>query len=326
LYICKTYKKENRYIKNMPFFHLHKNIKIFFLGVFGAFFIVGLFFFFFFSSLKEENSSLPLKEEEQEEEGEVQEDLLFVSEKIGESHEGRDIVSYRIGEGETHLFFIGGIHGGYEWNSVLLAYTAFDFFSSPLGKSFIPKNVMIHIIPVLNPDGLFLITQKEGRFSFDDVSKEREETIEGRFNSRGVDLNRNFACKWQKEAVWKGQAVSAGSAPFSEKEAVAFKEYVERFSPELVVFWHSKAGAVFASECLYGVLPKTREYMNVYAKSAGYTPIEEFSAYSVTGDSEGWLASLSIPALTVELETHTEIEWERNKKAILSLLSLFQIP
>ena len=36
---------------------------------------------------------------------------------IGHSVEGRDIVSYTFGTGDTHLLFVGGIHGGYEANS-----------------------------------------------------------------------------------------------------------------------------------------------------------------------------------------------------------------
>ncbi|MFN2135269.1 MAG: LysM peptidoglycan-binding domain-containing protein, partial [Candidatus Promineifilaceae bacterium] len=35
---------------------------------------------------------------------------------------GIPIVSYQLGDGETPLILIGGIHGGYEWNTILLAY------------------------------------------------------------------------------------------------------------------------------------------------------------------------------------------------------------
>src|SRR5690606_32942103 len=45
---------------------------------------------------------------------------------IGTSVLGRSLEVYTFGQGETHLLFVGGIHGGYEWNSVLLAYDMID--------------------------------------------------------------------------------------------------------------------------------------------------------------------------------------------------------
>src|SRR3989344_7065278 len=52
-------------------------------------------------------------------------------EVIGISVEGREIESYSYlpygGTGEKHLVFVGGIHGGYEWNSVLLSYEFMDY-------------------------------------------------------------------------------------------------------------------------------------------------------------------------------------------------------
>ncbi|MDO8523480.1 MAG: hypothetical protein Q7S12_04365, partial [bacterium] len=58
---------------------------------------------------------------------------------LGKSVEGRDITAYHFGEGTTELLFIGGIHGGYEWNTVLLAYEAMDYLKA--NPAFIPKNI-----------------------------------------------------------------------------------------------------------------------------------------------------------------------------------------
>jgi hypothetical protein len=52
--------------------------------------------------------------------------------------------------------------------------------------------------------------------------------------------------------------------------------------------------------------------MTAYAKAGGYGAVPSFDAYPITGDAEGWLASIGIPAITVELETRTSIEWTRN--------------
>ena len=45
---------------------------------------------------------------------------------IGTSVDGRAIESYTFGTGSTTLLFVGGVHGGYEWNSVLVAYEMID--------------------------------------------------------------------------------------------------------------------------------------------------------------------------------------------------------
>lgn len=240
---------------------------------------------------------------------------------IGNSVEGRTIEAYTFGSGDHHLLFVGGIHGGYEWNSVLLAYEFIDYFTT--NSSVIPENVKVTVIPVLNPDGLVKIIGKEGRFVFAEAPKDRSVTVPGRFNANRVDLNRNFDCKWQPESTWRGEVVSAGTVPFSEPEAATLRDFVLESQPEAVVFWHSKANTVYASECEEGVLPLTRTIMNTYAGPANYNTVEVFDAYPITGDAEGWLASINIPAITVELETHDSIEWERNLAGTQALINLF---
>lgn len=236
---------------------------------------------------------------------------------IGTSVLGRSLEVYTFGRGETHLLFVGGIHGGYEWNSVLLAYDMIDHLTE--SPDTIPETLTVSIIPSLNPDGVFKVIGKEGRFSLADVPADTGDPGNGRFNANGVDLNRNFDCKWQPESSWRGNTVSAGTAPFSEPEALALKDFVIAQEPDAVVFWHSQANAVYASECEAGVLPKTLDVMNIYGDAAGYNTVASFDAYPVTGDAEGWLASLGIPAVTVELATHETIEWQKNLSGTMAL-------
>ncbi|KXK00403.1 MAG: Gamma-D-glutamyl-L-diamino acid endopeptidase 1 [Parcubacteria bacterium OLB19] len=240
---------------------------------------------------------------------------------IGTSVEKRPIENYTYGQGGTTLLFVGGVHGGYEWNSVLLAYAFIDEIES--GNLKIPEGIKVEIIPALNPDGVFRVTGKEGRFTPADVRTDTKNG-EGRFNANGVDLNRNFACKWQPNSTWRNQKVSAGASAFSEPEAQALKKLVENKNPTAVIFWHSQANAVYASECEKGILPETLKLMDTYAKASGYKAISAFDAYPVTGDAEGWLASINIPAITVEMSTHENIEWVKNKAGVEAILELYQ--
>ncbi|MEX2515088.1 MAG: M14 family metallopeptidase [Candidatus Paceibacterota bacterium] len=238
-------------------------------------------------------------------------------EVVGTSVEGRQIQAFTYGSGPTHLLFVGGIHGGYEWNSVLLAYNMMDYLQANPDE--IPANITVTIIPSANPDGLYDVIGKEGRFMAVEVPADLVYDGTGRFNANGVDLNRNFDCNWAPESSWRGQMVSAGSGVFSEPEARAIRDFVQEQTITAAVFWHSQANTVYGSECNSGVLPATMEVMNTYARAAGYNAVASFDAYPITGDVEGWLASIGIPAVTVELETRNSIEWSRNLAGVKAL-------
>ncbi|PIR82981.1 hypothetical protein COU19_02865 [Candidatus Kaiserbacteria bacterium CG10_big_fil_rev_8_21_14_0_10_56_12] len=240
-------------------------------------------------------------------------------EVIGTSVEGRAITAYTYGSGAMKILFVGGMHGGYEWNSVMLAYQFMDYLKAH--PTLVASQLSIAVIPALNPDGLYKVVGTTGRFSAADASTDAAVLASGRFNAHGVDLNRNFACHWQAKSMWKGREVSEGTAAFSEPESQALRAYVLAERPVVVVFWHSQANAVYASECDEGILPLTTTSMNAYAKAAGYPAVASFDAYPITGDSEGWLASIGIPAITVELQTHTTIEWDKNLAGIKALLA-----
>lgn len=241
---------------------------------------------------------------------------------VGNSVEGRKIESYTFGSGKKNLLLVGGIHGGYEWNSVLLSYKFIDYFTE--NPELIPENLTVTIIPSANPDGLFSVIKKEGRFEIADTINENTAVGLGRFNANGVDLNRNFDCKWKPESTWRGNTVPAGTSAFSEPEALAIKNAVGITNPEAVIFFHSQANAVYASECHNGILPVTRDVMNVYATASGYKAIDVFDSYEISGDAEGWLASIGIPAVTVELKTHETVDWVENLAGVNALFKYFQ--
>lgn len=239
---------------------------------------------------------------------------------IGKSAEGRDIMAYTYGEGDKEIVFVGGVHGGYSWNTILAAREIKEYFEDNQGK--IPANLKVTVIPLLNPDGLNKVVGTIGEFKASDVPQS-EETVAGRFNANNVDLNRNFDCNWQETSTWRNRKVNAGSKEFSEPETQAFRDYVNQAKPAAVVFYFSAAGGVFSSSCQSGILPETKELTSLYAKAAGYPAYGEFDFYDISGDAVNWLAKEKIPGISVLLSNHQDTEWSKNRKGIEALLNYY---
>jgi hypothetical protein len=240
---------------------------------------------------------------------------------IGKSVEGRDIVAYHYGKGDTDLWFVGGLHGGYEWNTALVAYELMDYLQA--NPNVIPVNVRVTVIPVVNPDGLNKVVGTTGRFTKADVSTTQSVVISGRFNAHNVDLNRNFDCDWQTSGKWQSRTVSGGTAAFSEPESKAIMTYVEAARPDAVVVWYSAAGGVYASSCHNGVLPETLTLTNTFAKASGYPAHQNFDFYEITGDMVNWLAKNNIPAISVLLTNHESTEWQKNQAGVQALFKYY---
>lgn len=237
---------------------------------------------------------------------------------IGQSVEERDIVAYHYGAGSSEILFVGGIHGGYSWNTALVAYQLSDYLRE--NQAIIPENLKVTVVPVLNPDGLSDIVDPTATFSPSSITATDAQKVSARFNANNVDLNRNFECDWQTNATWRSRSVSGGSSAFSEPESLAIKNYIDTNKPIAAVVWYSSAGGVFASNCHAGVSKATLTLTNVYAKASGYRAYETFDFYEVTGDMVNWLAKNDVPAISVLLTNHTDTEWTKNLKGIEAVL------
>jgi predicted deacylase len=224
---------------------------------------------------------------------------------------------YQLGDGPIRLAFIGGIHGGYEWNTILLAYEVIDYFT--LYPEQLPADVSLYIIPVANPDGQAQTVGHTGRFTPEEVG---ENIVSGRLNGNGVDLNRNWDCEWQPMGYWRDQELSAGTAPFSEVETKVLQTFLTDPAMDAVIFWHSAFPGVFFGEC-ETQLRESENLADIYAEAAEYPLYEEFTAYDVTGASTDWLALQGIPAIAVELTNHRDTDWQQNLAGILAVISVY---
>ncbi len=244
--------------------------------------------------------------------------------EIGKSFQGRPIKVHKFGNGPNRIIFVGGIHGGYEWNTILLVYKMIEYFQEY--PEAVPETITLFIVPSANPDGQVAVTGKEGEFTRDDVFSD---TIPGRLNGNHVDLNRNWDCQWAPTAIWRQEEVSGGSGPFSEPETQALRSFIEKQQPQAVIFWHSKANGVFAADCPDDPRPtethlRSFELAQLYGSAAGYPVYEYFTSYPVTGDAGDWLTKVGITSITVELKTHEGLDWPQNLDGILAVLDYYK--
>jgi Zinc carboxypeptidase len=217
---------------------------------------------------------------------------------VGYSVEGRAIIAHQLGNGERVLLLVGGIHGGWEGNTVTLINELIIHFEE--NPADILPGLSLVLIPVANPDGLI---------------RGREE--DGRFNANGVDLNRNWGCEWSEDARWRDQAVNPGEQPFSEPETQAIAALVRDLRPAVALFYHSAAGGVFAGGCEgdHGSMLMSQ----ILGQAAGYTYGQAFTAYPVTGTAASWVDGQGIPSADVELQTWTDSEFDRNLRGIMAV-------
>lgn len=227
---------------------------------------------------------------------------------IGPSTTERDILAYRYGDGDRVILLVGGVHGGWEANTVTLMDELRAHFAA--NPADIAPGFRIVIVPALNPDGLAVGGSEAGRF-----------------NGAGVDLNRNWACGWEPEAVWRQGPVDPGARPFSEIETRALAAFIQQVEPEAVLFYHSAASGVFAGDCPRRAGPsRSRELAAVYGDAAGYPHGAPFSAYPVSGTAPSWVDGLGIPSVDVELSSPTDPQTARNLRAVLAVQCWLQGP
>jgi serine/threonine protein kinase len=225
---------------------------------------------------------------------------------IGQSVQGAQLEAVRLGDGEQSIVMIGGLHAGAVPGSVSLAEQAIRYFQDNL--RLIPDNATLYIIPSVNIDSPYSPGE-----------------LEGRLNANGVDLNRNWDCRWAKDASWRGNVVpdSGGSAPFSEPETRALRDFIVDVDAKAVVFWEARAtnGLTSPGSCSDAPVVSNR-LAQVYGVAANYevADFENLTNQEINGDGTNWLDAQNIPAISVLLPDYTDMDWNSNLAGISAVL------
>jgi hypothetical protein len=228
---------------------------------------------------------------------------------IGQSVNGTPIEAVRFGTGETVLIFVGGLHAGFAPGSVNLAEQVVDYFSENMDS--VPPNISLVVIPNVNPD-----------------SPRAPGKLPGRLNGNGVDLNRNWDCRWVPNPPWGTDSPEGlgGTEPFSEPEVRSLANYIMAQETSAVIFWQARSalGLVSPGECAEGSTV-SQTLANVYGNAIDYhvEDFEDLVNTVVQGDATNWLDKQGIPAISVLLTDYTISDFDENLIAIEAVIDYY---
>lgn len=236
---------------------------------------------------------------------------------LGKSLEGRDIWLLRIGlqnaalDSKPAVTFLGGHHAREHLSvdtPLRLAERILTEYQQ--GNQRVRQLVDtrdIHFIPAVNPDGLeFDIST--GNYKM--WRKNRRQNANGTY---GVDLNRNYGHKWGGDGSSGNPSsdIYRGTAPFSEPETQAIKNYFETYKNVTINLSFHTYSKLILYPWGHTNTPITDDRdRKVHIKMAkkmaewnDYEPMVSSELYTTTGDTTDWAyGAMGLISFTFELD------------------------
>ena len=285
--------------------------------------------------------------------------------KLGTTADGRDIIDVAVGSktASKDVIIQYSMHAREYINTLLGMKQLEELLKGMQGGaeyngipySTILQDVRLHIIPLMNPDGVTI-----SQLGFDGINSETIRadlnkiwatdneagrgdvnlaayTSTWKANALGVDLNRNYDTLWEDAGV--GGTTEPSSArypgPFahSENETVALLALEEAVNCSAQIAYHSEGDLIFWNYGVEGDLyAKDEQLAQVVAATTGY-PLESTvtSNQSTSGCSDYFIRELGVPSITIETGTgdcpigidQCDGIWRRNAQVLPAVAELF---
>ncbi len=247
----------------------------------------------------------------------------------GTSADGRNLYALTMGgENPTqHILVHAGIHAREYINPLLVMeqlekclafYDRGQFFGTSYRDLF--SNVAVHIVPMVNPDGIAisqfgeaalrspdLVQMVRACYAYDVAAGRTKQPYEiyltrWKANARGVDLNKNFPFGFAlgMKATQPSYAGYSGLLPFSEPEAASLGSVTLQYQPSVVISYHSMG------EVAYWNTTESR-YTEINRGFSSYmltlVPYRRMGGGSASGSYLDWIYSGETPVRSITFET-----------------------
>ncbi len=237
---------------------------------------------------------------------------------------GRPIRTLVIGNGPRHVFYSAAHHAN-EWITTPLLLKFVEEFAKALEEggeiggvsaSQLANIATIYTIPMVNPDGVALVT---GALSPQDPQYLSAQSIAADFpqipfplgwkaNLLGTDLNLNYPAGWlqaRENKYAQGYTRPAprdfvGRAPLNQLETKALAGYTEVINPALVLAYHTQGKVIYWQFQDY-VVPGAQELGEEFARLSGYSLEETPFQSAFAGYKDWFIKYFRRPGYTIEV-------------------------
>ena len=245
------------------------------------------------------------------------------SEVLTETAFGRPVKTLVIGDGARTVLFTAAHHAN-EWITAQVLLKFVEELAAGMrrgGKLWgvdartIGRLVTIHTVPMVDPDGVDLVTGaiEPGTLQFT-AAEGLAAAYPGipfpegwKANLLGVDLNLQYPAGWLTAREIKfaagytrpGPRDYVGRAPLTQRESRALAEYTRVLDPRLVLAYHTQGKVIYWQFRDYQI-PGARELAQEFARVSGYqmedTPYESGFA----GFKDWFIQDFRRPGFTIE--------------------------
>ena len=246
------------------------------------------------------------------------------SEIIANTSFGRNVRTLVMGNGPRQVLFTAAHHAN-EWITATVLLKFAEDLAEAIqsgGKIWgVPaKNindlVTVHLVPMVNPDGVDLVTGAigpgdEGFQLALDLSRNYPAIPfpDGwKANLMGVDLNLQYPAGWLQAREIKfsqgftrpGPRDFVGRAPLDQRESRALADYTEQVDPRVVLALHTQGEVIYWQFEDY-VVPGARELAEEFARVSGYTVADTPYESAFAGFKDWFIKRFHRPGFTIEV-------------------------
>lgn len=235
----------------------------------------------------------------------------------------RPVKTLVIGSGERHVLFTAAHHAN-EWITAPLLLKFVEELAQAIqdGNNIwgvaghtIDQLVTIHTVPMVDPDGVDLVTggipEGSAQYEVAQALAEGYPSIpfpEGwKANLLGVDLNLQYPAGWRTAREIKfaagftrpGPRDFVGRAPLTQRETRALADYTRRVDPRIVLAYHTQGKIIYWQFRDYPV-EGARELAEEFARISGYAMEDTPYESSFAGYKDWFIQDFRRPGFTIE--------------------------